>query len=217
MAQGTEFTSWACLDPKLLLLHPGREHLARAQRVSAQTWRCGLGRTPPLPSSTRNWPLVLSTAGVISWLYLPGQSFVHSFHSSPTWFQSVSDPQQLLSGRCWALRPRGAGRPAVRAETRSRAASGEPRPRSCLGAGRGVALPGPRPGGLGGPPGARRTLAWCVHGEAGSLAIGCSLRRGITALHEESPNTILLHVFFHRLADGSSLLRTRAWPAFAGR
>lgn len=107
MAQGTEFTSWACLDPKLLLLHPSREHLARAQRVSAQTWRCGLGRAPPLPSSTRNWPLGLSTAGVISWLYLPGQSFVRSFHSSPTWFQSVSDPQQLLSGRCWALRPWG--------------------------------------------------------------------------------------------------------------
>lgn len=109
-------------------------------------------------------------------------------------------------------------RPVLGAQAaRGRAASGEPRPRSCLGAGRGVALPGPRPGGLGGPPGARRTLAWCVHGEAGSLAIGCSLRRGITALHEESPNTILLHVFFHRLADGSSLLRTRAWPAFAGR
>lgn len=178
MAQGTEFTSWACLDPKLLLLHPGREHVARAQRVSAQTWRCGLGRAPPLPSSTRNWPLGLSTAGVISWLYLPGQSFVHSFHSSPTWFQSVSDPQQLLSGRCWALRPRGAGRPAA-----------SPGRGAALGLAVGWHCQDLGLEAWGAPPGARRTLAWCVHGEAGSLAIGCSLRRGITALHEESPSS----------------------------
>lgn len=77
LAQGTEFTSWACLDPELLLVHPGREPLARAQPVSAQTWWRGPGRTPPLPSSTRNLPLGLFTAGVISELYLPVQSFVH--------------------------------------------------------------------------------------------------------------------------------------------
>lgn len=46
-------------------------------------------------------------------------------------------------------------RPVLGAQAaRGRAGSGEPRPRSCLGAGRGVALPRPRPGGLGGP-------AWC--------------------------------------------------------